>query len=85
MTAVVSKGGITSAEVARVAIGARRATVRGQVLAGVSVWDLRGRDGHPITYVVVPGNVGGSETLTATLTALGTDQPEGAHATEGLT
>ena len=71
VTAVVSKGGIASAEVARVGIGARRATVRGQVVAGVSVWDLRGRDGHAITYIVVPGNVGDDQTITTALAALG--------------
>src|SRR5690606_15291678 len=37
---VVSKGGITSAEVARVGIGSPSALVRGQVLAGVSVWQV---------------------------------------------
>jgi uncharacterized protein YgbK (DUF1537 family) len=56
---VVSKGGITSAEVARTALGARRAWVRGQVAAGISVWDF---DGGAI-QIVVPGNVGGKETL----------------------
>ncbi|WP_194397420.1 nucleotide-binding domain containing protein [Microbacterium atlanticum] len=69
--AVVAKGGITSAELARTAIGATSARVRGQVLAGVSVWDLTSPLGHEMTYVVVPGNVGGAETLTDVLGALG--------------
>jgi uncharacterized protein YgbK (DUF1537 family) len=67
---VVSKGGITSAEVARVALGARSARVRGQVVPGVSVWDLEGRTRRH-TLVVVPGNVGEAETLTAVLRAVG--------------
>ena len=83
VTAVVSKGGITSAEVARIGIGARRATVRGQVVAGVSVWDLRGCDGHPITYIVVPGNVGDNQTITTALAALGLDQRSDADTAEG--
>jgi len=83
VTAVVSKGGITSAEVARVGIGARRATVRGQVVAGVSVWDLRGRDGHAITYIVVPGNVGDDQTITTALAALGLDHTSGTDTAEG--
>ncbi|MFC8682429.1 four-carbon acid sugar kinase family protein [Microbacterium ureisolvens] len=68
---VVAKGGITSAELARTAIGATRARVRGQVLAGVSVWDLVSAGGDELTYMVVPGNVGGPETLTDILGALG--------------
>ncbi|GAA2074625.1 four-carbon acid sugar kinase family protein [Pseudolysinimonas kribbensis] len=68
--AVVSKGGITSAEVARVAFAASRARVRGQVAAGISVWDLGAGDRHGV-QVVVPGNVGGAETLVDVVGALG--------------
>lgn len=67
---VVSKGGITSAEVASTGIGARSAVVLGQVLPGVSVWELEARDGRVLLYVVVPGNVGGPETLVDVLDAL---------------
>jgi uncharacterized protein YgbK (DUF1537 family) len=67
---VVSKGGITSAEVASTGIGARSAVVLGQVLPGVSVWELEARDGRLLLYVVVPGNVGGPETLVDVLDAL---------------
>ncbi|WP_053914344.1 four-carbon acid sugar kinase family protein [Streptomyces sp. TP-A0875] len=59
---VVAKGGITSAEVARTGLGAHAARVRGQILPGVSVWDLTTRRGDRV-YVVVPGNVGGPATL----------------------
>ena len=67
---VVSKGGITSAEVARVGIGASSAVVLGQVLPGVSVWRLTAHDGRELLYVVVPGNVGAPDTLVRVLDAL---------------
>jgi uncharacterized protein YgbK (DUF1537 family) len=72
---VVSKGGITSAEVASTGIGARSAVVLGQVLPGVSVWELEARDGRLLLYVVVPGNVGGPETLVDVLDALRLSAP----------
>lgn len=68
---VIAKGGITSAEVARVGIGAASAVVLGQVLPGVSVWRMTAYDGREILYIVVPGNVGGPETLVDVLAALG--------------
>ena len=68
---VVSKGGITSAEVARVGLGARRARVLGQVLPGVSVWSIVTPEDEEKLYVVVPGNVGDPSTLVDVLTALG--------------
>jgi uncharacterized protein YgbK (DUF1537 family) len=68
--AIVSKGGITSAEVAAQGFGVKRATVRGQVAAGISVWDME-VDGRPRVQVVVPGNVGEAETLVDVLSALG--------------
>ena len=67
---VVSKGGITSAEVARVGIGASSAVVLGQVLPGVSVWRFTAHDGRELLYVVVPGNVGAPDTLVRVLDAL---------------
>jgi len=63
---VVSKGGITSADVTTIGLGADAATVRGQVLPGVSVWDLDTGS----TCVIVPGNVGGPTTLTEIVQAL---------------
>jgi uncharacterized protein YgbK (DUF1537 family) len=67
---VVAKGGITSAEVASTGIGATSAFVLGQVLPGVSVWRMSARDGREVLFVVVPGNVGGPDTLTRVLDAL---------------
>lgn len=65
--AVVAKGGITSAEVARVGLDRRTAWVAGQLLPGVSLWvfsDDAGRvDGPGLLYAVVPGNIGTAETL----------------------
>jgi uncharacterized protein YgbK (DUF1537 family) len=69
--AVVAKGGITSAELARTGVGATRARVRGQVLDGVSVWDLVSAEGEDRLYVVVPGNVGSASTLLDVVAALG--------------
>ncbi|WNE95227.1 four-carbon acid sugar kinase family protein [Streptomyces luomodiensis] len=70
VAAVVAKGGITSAEVARTGLRTSTARVRGQMLAGVSVWDLRTPSGV-LPYVVVPGNVGGDDTLDEVLRRLG--------------
>ncbi len=79
--AVVSKGGITSADTARRGMGARSAVVEGQVLPGVSLWTLTARDRRQRTYAVVPGNVGDADTLVTVLDALGT--PRGAQAGAG--
>jgi uncharacterized protein YgbK (DUF1537 family) len=68
---VIAKGGITSADVARVGIGATSAVVLGQVLPGVSVWRMTAIDGREILYVVVPGNVGDPDTLVDVLAAVG--------------
>lgn len=60
---VISKGGITSSEIASRGIGADRAWVLGQILPGVSVWRMRDRHDRELQYVVVPGNVGDPQTL----------------------
>ncbi|MEJ8281620.1 four-carbon acid sugar kinase family protein [Pseudonocardia spirodelae] len=68
---VVTKGGITGAQVARDGLGAVSARVRGQVLPGVSVWDLTTPGGRAVVQVVVPGNVGDDDALDAALAAVG--------------
>ena len=78
VSVVVSKGGITSAEVARTGIGASSAVVLGQVLPGVSVWRLSSHDDRELLYVVVPGNVGAPDTLVRVLDALRVHAPESA-------
>jgi uncharacterized protein YgbK (DUF1537 family) len=61
---VIAKGGITSSDIATKGLGIRQALVKGQITAGVSVWEP-GEDsrlsGFP--YVVFPGNVGNDQTL----------------------
>jgi uncharacterized protein YgbK (DUF1537 family) len=74
--AVVTKGGITSADTATRALGSRRARVRGQVLTGVSLWDVHTPDGRVVPQVVVPGNVGDDDTLVRVCAFLG-------HVTQG--
>jgi uncharacterized protein YgbK (DUF1537 family) len=71
VSVVIAKGGITSADVARIGLGARTARVLGQILPGVSVWELQTFDGREILYVVVPGNVGEADTLTKVLMSVG--------------
>ncbi len=68
---VVTKGGITGAQIARDGLGATSARVRGQVLPGVSVWDLWTPDGRAVVQVVVPGIVGDDDALDAALAAVG--------------
>ncbi|GAB3598167.1 four-carbon acid sugar kinase family protein [Microbacterium tumbae] len=65
--AVVAKGGITSAEVARTGLGRRTAWVAGQLLPGVSLWIFSDDPSHVdrpgLLYAVVPGNIGTEQTL----------------------
>ncbi len=56
--AVVSKGGITSARLARDAFAVPVAYVHGQVLPGIPVWELGYPPAGAVRQVVVPGNVG---------------------------
>ncbi len=63
-TAVISKGGITSAQVATEGLSAEYARVIGQLAPGVSFWHLRQSGTREILpYAVVPGNVGHDLTL----------------------
>lgn len=68
---VVAKGGITSNEIARQALGARRATVLGQLFEGqVSVWQLEGGAVEGLRYVVFPGNGGEADSLSRAIRRL---------------
>lgn len=60
---IVTKGGITSAEVATSALGGQIAHVRGQIATGIPLWDVTARDGRVVPQAVVPGNVGHDATL----------------------
>ncbi|KAF6150211.1 hypothetical protein GIB67_000085 [Kingdonia uniflora] len=56
---ILAKGGITSSDIATKALGAQRAMVVGQALAGVPLWQLGPESRHPdVPYIVFPGNVG---------------------------
>ena len=59
---VASKGGVTSAVVARSAFRAAHARVVGPILSGVSLWTVAS-DSGPARLIVVPGNVGGPDLL----------------------
>jgi uncharacterized protein YgbK (DUF1537 family) len=68
---VIGKGGITSSDIGTKALGARRATVLGQLRPGIPVWRLGRETRYPgLPYVVFPGNVGGPETLAEAVTLL---------------
>jgi uncharacterized protein YgbK (DUF1537 family) len=61
---VVAKGGITSHEIARGALGMREARVAGQLLPGVPVWiGAEGSRWPGVPLVVFPGNVGDEAAL----------------------
>ena len=61
---IIAKGGITSHELAQNGLGCQRATVLGQIAAGVPVWRLdRVQRFANLPYMVFPGNVGQPETL----------------------
>lgn len=68
---VIAKGGITSAEVARTGLGATQAQVVGQILPGVSLWNIDMGASKSILYVVVPGNVGDDHTLSQIIQTIG--------------
>jgi uncharacterized protein YgbK (DUF1537 family) len=62
--AFVSKGGITSARLARDGLAVPVAYVHGQALPGIPVWELGFPPGQARLQVVVPGNVGDPDALT---------------------
>jgi uncharacterized protein YgbK (DUF1537 family) len=60
---VISKGGITSADVAERGLDGRSATVLGQLAIGISLWEVHTNSGEDRPLIVVPGNVGHDATL----------------------
>jgi uncharacterized protein YgbK (DUF1537 family) len=51
------QGGITSSDLATKALNAKSATVIGQALPGVPLWQLGPESKHPsVPYIVFPGN-----------------------------
>jgi uncharacterized protein YgbK (DUF1537 family) len=79
--AVVTKGGITSAEVARTGLDKNAAWVAGQIAPGVSLWvfpaDVTAIEGRGLLYGVVPGNIGEAETLREVVDFVTLAQPDG--------
>ncbi len=68
---ILAKGGITSIEVARSALGVEAADVMGQVIKGVPVWRLAGSGPwNDVPYIVFPGNVGDDSALLKVFTLL---------------
>lgn len=61
---LISKGGITSHDLATKGLGMKRSQVLGQILPGVPVWEMGEETKFPkLTFIVFPGNVGDSESL----------------------
>lgn len=60
---LISKGGITSAITLEYGVGATAARVVGPLLPGVALWDVDSTQ-RKLSYIVVPGNVGGDGLLT---------------------
>ena len=62
--AIVSKGGITSAELVTTGLGATRTRVVGQLEVGISLWEVpRNGDDGVVPVAIVPGNIGDAGTL----------------------
>ena len=61
---ILSKGGITSSDIATKALNVKRAKIKGQILEGVPVWELGTESRFPqMPYIVFPGNVGDRHAL----------------------
>ncbi len=61
---ILTKGGITSSDIATDSLGVKRAWVVGQIEAGISVWRSDEESRFPgIHQIVFPGNVGDKHTL----------------------
>ena len=72
---LVAKGGITSMEIARVALGIKGALVLGQIRDGVPVWKLGEESKWPgMPYIVFPGNVGDDDALREAVSILSGDE-----------
>jgi len=61
---LVAKGGITSSDIATLALGIRKALVLGQLLPGVQVWRIeQGAKFTKMPFIIVPGNIGEDDYL----------------------
>lgn len=61
---IISKGGITSSDIASCGLSIKRAIVLGQAEKGISVWQTDESSKFPLMpFIVFPGNVGTRDTL----------------------
>ncbi|MEL6358180.1 MAG: nucleotide-binding domain containing protein, partial [Bacteroidota bacterium] len=61
---ILTKGGITSSDVATKGLGIKKAWVLGQIIPGVPVWRLGQETKFPgSSQIIFPGNVGKEESL----------------------
>ena len=75
---MLSKGGITSSDVATSGLGIRRAWIVGTVLPGlVSMWSAADGPAVGIPFVVFPGNVGDDDALCEVVASLSRPEPLG--------
>lgn len=71
---LLTKGGITSSDVATKGLGIKRAIVLGQIIKGVPVWQLGEETKFPNSVqIIFPGNVGKVSSLAEIVTMLSTD------------
>ena len=72
---VVAKGGVTSIQVAKTALGVNEAFALGQILPGVPVWRMGAESRWPgLAYVVFPGNVGDENAVVKAVQTLSGNQ-----------
>ncbi|WNJ17859.1 four-carbon acid sugar kinase family protein [Pontibacter sp. G13] len=68
---LLAKGGITSSDIATRALNVKRGWAKGQVIPGVPVWELGPETRFPgMPYLIFPGNVGQTESITHILQSL---------------
>ena len=68
---MITKGGITSSDVATRGLKVHRALVIGQIVPGVPVWRLGDESRFPgLAFIVFPGNVGDDDALLEVITKL---------------
>jgi uncharacterized protein YgbK (DUF1537 family) len=61
---LLTKGGITSSDIAVKALGVRKAKVLGQIRTGIPVWETDSGSLYlGVPYIIFPGNVGTKDTL----------------------
>lgn len=61
---ILTKGGITSSDIATKSLKIRRAIVKGQALQGIPVWETAKESKFPgMPFIIFPGNVGDHSTL----------------------